>query len=418
MVQINFAHKEIQCKIVYYGPGMSGKTTNLEVVHEKTPGESRGDLTSIATTGERTLYFDYMPLDLGSIAGIRTKFQLYTVPGQIYYKSTRRLVLQGVDGIVFVADSSASKIDENRESMRDLEENLREMGRAISDLPIVIQYNKRDLPDAMSVEDLEREVNAHRLPHFEAIATTGEGVFPTLKALATAVLESVNKGGIGGAKAPRPASASAPATAAAPAPVAVAAASESVTVEPGARPALAAAVARAPIAASAGASGATGGGGPGPSASATAVATPPAAKPALRPAYSAPPPPSFGPPVTTPSGKTVPSSSPFAAASANANGNVTTGLAATGGGGPLPGKAGAPGNAPPPLTLAPTPTAAPAAPARGGDAGGKSAPRSIEDRMVRVSGLGRPSGHGRVTAVLALGALIAAAVWFAVTSLL
>ena len=154
MVQINFAHKEIQCKIVYYGPGVSGKTTNLELVHAKTPSDSRGELTSIATTGERTLYFDYMPLDLGSIAGIRTKFQLYTVPGQIYYKSTRRLVLQGVDGIVFVADSSAAKLEENRESMRDLEENLREMGRALADVPIVVQYNKRDLPDAMSVEDL------------------------------------------------------------------------------------------------------------------------------------------------------------------------------------------------------------------------------------------------------------------------
>src|SRR5688500_16441356 len=119
MVQINFAQKEIQCKIVYYGPGMSGKTTNLEIVHTKVPDGSRGELTSIATTGERTLYFDYMPLDLGQIAGIRTKFQLYTVPGQIYYKSTRRLVLQGVDGIVFVADPSAAQLQENRQSLRD-----------------------------------------------------------------------------------------------------------------------------------------------------------------------------------------------------------------------------------------------------------------------------------------------------------
>lgn len=212
MVQINFAHKEIQCKIVYYGPGMSGKTTNLELVHEKTPGEARGELTSIATTGERTLYFDYMPLDLGSIAGIRTKFQLYTVPGQIYYKSTRRLVLQGVDGIVFVADSSAAKLEENRESMRDLEENLREMGRAVSDLPIIIQYNKRDLPDAMTVEELQKQVNVHNFPYFEAVAPSGQGVFPTLKALAALVLESVNRSGIGAARAPRPAP-SAPAAA-------------------------------------------------------------------------------------------------------------------------------------------------------------------------------------------------------------
>ena len=124
MVQINFAQKEIQCKIVYYGPGMSGKTTNLELVHAKAPTDHRGELTSIATTGERTLYFDYMPLDLGQIAGISTKFQLYTVPGQIYYKSTRRLVLQGVDGIVFVADSSREKMVEILESLADLEDNL------------------------------------------------------------------------------------------------------------------------------------------------------------------------------------------------------------------------------------------------------------------------------------------------------
>src|SRR5262245_61991396 len=226
MVQINFANKEIQCKIVYYGPGMSGKTTNLELVHSKTPNESRGELTSIATTGERTLYFDYMPLDLGAIAGIRTKFQLYTVPGQIYYKSTRRLVLQGVDGIVFVADSSASKLEENRESMKDLEENLREMGRSVTDLPIVIQYNKRDLPDAMSIEDLEKQVNVHAFPHFEAVAPTGQGIFPTLKALAAMVLEAVNRGGIGAQRgAPKPltpagvAAASSPAGAA-PAPAA------------------------------------------------------------------------------------------------------------------------------------------------------------------------------------------------------
>ena len=222
MVQINFAHKEIQCKIVYYGPGMSGKTTNLELVHSKAPADTRGELTSIATTGERTLYFDYMPLDLGAIAGIRTKFQLYTVPGQIYYKSTRRLVLQGVDGIVFVADSSAAKLEENRESMRDLEDNLREMGRSMSDMPIVVQYNKRDLPDAMSIADLEKQVNVHELPYFEAVAPNGQGVFPTLKALAALVLDAVNRGGIGGTRAVKPAAA--PAVPPAPTEVPVAAA--------------------------------------------------------------------------------------------------------------------------------------------------------------------------------------------------
>jgi signal recognition particle receptor subunit beta len=208
MVQINFAQKEIQCKIVYYGPGMSGKTTNLEVVHSKVPDNARGELTSIATTGERTLYFDYMPLDLGQIAGIRTKFQLYTVPGQIYYKSTRRLVLQGVDGIVFVADSSSSKLKENKESLADLEENLKEMGKSLKDVPIVIQYNKRDIADAMSLEDLEREVNVHGFPHHEAVATKGDGVFPTLKELSGRVLEAVNKGGLAHGRpkaAPRPA---------------------------------------------------------------------------------------------------------------------------------------------------------------------------------------------------------------------
>ena len=200
MVQINFAQKEIQCKIVYYGPGMSGKTTNLELVHAKAPEDHRGELTSIATTGERTLYFDYMPLDLGQIAGISTKFQLYTVPGQIYYKSTRRLVLQGVDGIVFVADSSAEKMRENKESLADLEDNLKEMGKTLKDVPIIIQYNKRDIPDALSLEELDKEINPYGFPTMEAIATKGEGVFPTLKHLAGLVLESVNKGGLATAR--------------------------------------------------------------------------------------------------------------------------------------------------------------------------------------------------------------------------
>ena len=134
MVQINFANKEIQCKIVYYGPGMSGKTTNLEVVHKKAPQNSKGELTSIATEGDRTLFFDFMPLDLGNIAGIKTKFQLYTVPGQVYYNSTRKLVLQGVDGIVFVADSQAEKLEENAEAIENLRQNLREYGRDLDSI--------------------------------------------------------------------------------------------------------------------------------------------------------------------------------------------------------------------------------------------------------------------------------------------
>src|SRR4029453_10293214 len=146
MVQINFALREVNCKIVYYGPGMSGKTTNLEIVHKKAPEANKGELTSIATEGDRTLFFDFMPLDLGTIAGMRTRFQLYTVPGQVYYNSTRKLVLQGVDGVVFVADSGAGMLQENLDSLKNLEENLNEYGKSLSTLPHVIQFNKRDLP--------------------------------------------------------------------------------------------------------------------------------------------------------------------------------------------------------------------------------------------------------------------------------
>ncbi len=193
MVQINFANKEIQCKIVYYGPGMSGKTTNLEVVHKKAPTNSKGELTSIATEGDRTLFFDFMPLDLGNIAGIKTKFQLYTVPGQVYYNSTRKLVLQGVDGVVFVADSQAEKMEDNYESLENLKANLLEYGRDIESIPVILQWNKRDLPTALPVEELEAKLNTFNAPTFEAVAATGEGVFPTLKALASLVLESINR---------------------------------------------------------------------------------------------------------------------------------------------------------------------------------------------------------------------------------
>ncbi|MDP6930368.1 MAG: ADP-ribosylation factor-like protein [Planctomycetota bacterium] len=193
MVQINFALKEVNCKIVYYGPGMSGKTTNLEIVHEKAPEENKGELTSISTDGDRTLFFDFMPLDLGNVAGMRTKFQLYTVPGQVYYNSTRKLVLQGADGVIFVADSDAEKMQENLESYENLAVNLHEYGKDIRDLPHVIQYNKRDLPGALSVEELDRQMNKFGVPTFEAVAMTGEGVFPTLKVLAGMVLESIDR---------------------------------------------------------------------------------------------------------------------------------------------------------------------------------------------------------------------------------
>ncbi len=194
MVQINFAQRQVNAKIVYYGPGMSGKTTNLEIVHQRAPAPNRGDLTSISTDGDRTLFFDFMPLDLGTVAGMRTCFQIYTVPGQVYYNSTRKLVLQGVDGVVFVADSSASMIEENLESMRNLEQNLAEYGKSLAQIPLIIQYNKRDLPDAMTVEELNRALNPHNAPFFEAIANTGQGVFPTLKALAARVLETIHTG--------------------------------------------------------------------------------------------------------------------------------------------------------------------------------------------------------------------------------
>lgn len=193
MVQINFALKEVNCKVVYYGPGMSGKTTNLEVVHQKAPEENKGELTSISTDGDRTLFFDFMPLDLGNVAGMRTKFQLYTVPGQVYYNSTRKLVLQGVDGVIFIADSDADKLAENIESYENLIENLAEIHKDIRELPHVIQYNKRDHPNALPVAELDRQLNKYGVPAFEAVARSGEGVFPTLKSLAGLVLESIDR---------------------------------------------------------------------------------------------------------------------------------------------------------------------------------------------------------------------------------
>lgn len=218
MVQINFAQKQVSAKIVYYGPGMSGKTTNLEVVHQKAPDQNKGELTSISTDGDRTLFFDFMPLDLGTVAGMRTSFQIYTVPGQVYYNSTRKLVLQGVDGVVFVADSSASMVQENLESLRNLEENLNEYGKSLATLPHVIQFNKRDLPDALPLEELNRLLNPYGAPCFEAVASSGHGVFPTLKSLAARVLEAIHATG---ATPTPPAPAIAPQRPAAPAPTAL-----------------------------------------------------------------------------------------------------------------------------------------------------------------------------------------------------
>ncbi|MBI3099868.1 MAG: GTPase domain-containing protein, partial [Planctomycetes bacterium] len=193
MVQINFARREVSCKLVYYGPGMCGKTTNLQKVFEKAPDNSKGNLTSIATEGDRTLFFDFLPIDLGEVAGMRTKFQLYTVPGQVYYASTRKLVLQGADGVVFVADSQPAKLQENLESIKDLEDNLKANGIDIEKLPWVIQWNKRDVPNALPVAELEEKVNRRKVPTTEAIAYKGEGVMPTLKLIAKLVLDKMNK---------------------------------------------------------------------------------------------------------------------------------------------------------------------------------------------------------------------------------
>ena len=193
MVTINYAFREISCKIVYYGPGLSGKTTNLQYVHERVPAKSRGDLISLATEADRTLYFDFLPISVGDIAGFATKFQLYTVPGQVFYNATRKLVLRGVDGIVFVADSQRSKMDENIESLTNMYENLKENSIELNEIPIVIQYNKRDLPDVVSIEELERDLNPHNFPYTEAVAVKGTGVFDTLKRITKIVLEHTKK---------------------------------------------------------------------------------------------------------------------------------------------------------------------------------------------------------------------------------
>jgi len=191
MVQVNFARKTVDLKLVYYGPGLSGKTTNLNRIHQKAPDANRGELTSIETNGDRTLFFDYMPLNLGVVGGMETLFQLYTVPGQVFYNATRKLVLQGVDGLVFVADSSPSKMEQNLESFENLAENLAEQDRSVAHVPLVFQWNKRDLEDAMPVEELEEALNPGGLPSFEAIASESQGVFTTLKGLAARVLQNV-----------------------------------------------------------------------------------------------------------------------------------------------------------------------------------------------------------------------------------
>jgi len=223
MSMINYASREINCKIVYYGPGLGGKTTNLEFVYNKVTPSSRGKMISLATETERTLFFDFLPVDLGTVRGFQVKFHLYTVPGQVYYNASRKLILKGVDGVVFVADSQLERMDANVESMTNLYENMQEHGLDLTRLPFAIQYNKRDLPNAAPIPDLQAALNpgwpvseparqretpdpAHpgellvyqqdgqwieRAPYFEAVAVSGEGVFDTLKAISKLVVKSL-----------------------------------------------------------------------------------------------------------------------------------------------------------------------------------------------------------------------------------
>lgn len=191
MSLVNYATREITCKIVYCGPGRSGKTTNLQYIHSRVPWDRKGEMVSLATEGDRTLFFDFLPLELGKISGFTTRFQLYTVPGQDYYNATRKLVLQGADGIVFVADSQRSQLEADIASFRNLHENLIDHGVDIREVPVVIQYNKRDLPNTLGLDLLEEELNFRNVPSYPASALLGEGVFYTLRSVAEGVLRKL-----------------------------------------------------------------------------------------------------------------------------------------------------------------------------------------------------------------------------------
>jgi signal recognition particle receptor subunit beta len=190
---INYSSREINCKIVYYGPGLCGKTTNLQYIYRRTNPEQKGKLISLATETERTLFFDFLPLTLGDIKGFRIRFHLYTVPGQVFYAASRKLILKGVDGVVFVADSQIERMDSNIESFEDLKINLAEQGYELEKLPFVIQYNKRDLPNVVPVADMDKLLNNRKVTWFEGVAVTGKGVFETLKVVAKQVLFELKK---------------------------------------------------------------------------------------------------------------------------------------------------------------------------------------------------------------------------------
>jgi len=190
---INYSSREINCKIVYYGPGLCGKTTNLQFVFKKTNPDQKGKLISLATETERTLFFDFLPLALGDIKGFKIRFHLYTVPGQVFYAASRKLILKGVDGVVFVADSQIERMEANIESLDDLRINLNDQGYDLDKLPYTIQYNKRDLPNVAPVENMNKLLNPGNVPFFEGVAVTGPGVFETLKNIAKQVLTELKK---------------------------------------------------------------------------------------------------------------------------------------------------------------------------------------------------------------------------------
>lgn len=193
---INYGAKEINCKIVYYGAGLSGKTTNIKYIYEKTNPSVKGNMVSLATGNERTLFFDFLPLHMGEIRGFKTRFHLYSVPGQVFYDASRQVILKGVDGIVFVIDSQLDRMDANWESLQNLEENLKLQGRSMNDVPIILQYNKRDLPFLATIPQLQNEFNMENRPYFEAVAQDGTGVYDTLKAIGKMVLKSLKSNSV------------------------------------------------------------------------------------------------------------------------------------------------------------------------------------------------------------------------------